>query len=114
MNEVDWPALIVPPSALVVFMAGALGLATSIFARRAIGPRWRRMLGATKIDGRTDQTLYGLAWDIFFVVLGLGLLILLVADGVNRGIPTRVVAGAIGIAFAAVICALIARGTVRD
>ena len=114
VSDNDWAALIVPPSALVVFSVGALGLATSIFGRRAIGPRWRRMLGATKIDRRTDQTLSGVAWDIFFVVLGLGLLFALLTNGVRLGIPMQAAAGAVGFVLAAIICALIVRGSVRD
>lgn len=114
MIDPDWPALLIPPAGFAVSSVGALGIATSILGRRATNPWLLRMLGSTKVDGRTTLTLYGLAWDVLFVIVGQAPIVVLLADGLNRGLPLRVAAAICEFLAATVFCVVLVRGTTRD
>ena len=74
----------------------------------------RLLLGSTEVANRKPFGLYRLVWNVFFIVYGQAMVLVVLADGISRGIPLRAISGVGELSGMAILLALIATGTRRD
>lgn len=110
----DTASIIVPIVSVFAFFFGSFGFATEVLGRRVTSAFLVRLLGPDEVDGRVERTTFSALFATFIMLLGLGLLVVLVADGLNRGIPWRVVTGTIGLIVSSALAFAVYRGTMRS
>ena len=111
MTLPDAPTVIVPVISVFAVFVGVLGLSTVTLGRRITSASLRRFLPAGDVEPPPRRSLYATLWSLVFAGFGGALLLVLLVDGIQRGVPERAVAGVIGIVASLAVVIALARSS---
>jgi hypothetical protein len=111
VEHLDAASVLVPIVGSFGFFVGVLTIATDGLGRRVTSPRLKGLVGDGGAVVTRGARLYSLVFLAGFGMLSATLVLLLLADGLSRGLPSRTLGGLVGVAGCGASLVVVARGT---